>query len=87
MGMVNRWVPGPLSGSDHRVSVVQVGVLVVVSVMLGVPVPVVQVIGVVVVQHRAMAAAGTVDVVVVGRIMRSVGSVIAHGKCALLSRK
>ena len=61
---------GPLSGSDHRVSVVQVGVLVVVSVMLGVPVPVVQVVQVVVVGDGAVAAAVAVDEVVLGGIMR-----------------
>jgi len=66
--------------------VVQVDVLVVVTGMLGMPVPVVQVIDVVVMLQGVVAATGTVDVVVIAEVMVPVGSGAAHRSVDLPSR-
>ena len=60
-------------------SVVQIGVLVVVAVMLSVPVPVVQVVKMIVVGDGAVAAPVAVDVVVPGGIMRPMLAVDQSG--------
>jgi len=67
--------------------VVQVDVLVVVTGMFGMPVPVVQVIDVVVMLQGVVAATGTVDVVVIAEVMVPVGSSAAHRSVDLPSRE
>ena len=65
---------------------VQVDVLVVVTGMLGMPVPVVQVIDVVVMLQGMVSATGTVHVVVIAEVMVPVGSGAAHRSVDLPSR-
>lgn len=67
--------------SGRRLAV-QIGVFVVVPVVWGVPVPVVEVVQVVLVRDHAMTAAIAMDVVVFGRIVRPVplGGVMGHGR-------
>ena len=66
---------------------VQVDVLVVVTGMLGMPVPVVQVIDVVVMLQGMVSATGTVHVVVIAEVMVPVGSSAAHRSVDLPSRE
>src|SRR6478752_10630870 len=71
----------------RRRSVVQVDVLVVMAGMLGVPVPIVQIVDVVVMLQCVVSAAGAVNMVVIAEVMLPVGSSTGHRSVDLPSRR
>src|SRR6478752_4522124 len=68
-------------------SVIQVDVFVVMTGMFGVPVPVMQVVDVVVVLQGMVSAAGAVHMVVIAEVMLPVGSSAGHRSVDLPSRR
>jgi hypothetical protein len=67
--------------------VVQVDVLVVVTGMFCMPMPIVQIVDVVVVLQRMVSATGAMDMVVIAEVMLPVGSSAGHRSVDLPSRR
>jgi len=75
------------NASTSAGSVIQVDVFVVMTGMFGVPVPVMEVVDVVVVLQGMVSAAGAVHMVVIAEVMLPVGSSAGHRSVDLPSRR